>query len=119
MHAIQASIDLDQQLMEKYLDAHTDEGFDVARDVYQKGAFSRSYAKVTLEKPLTVDVKQGATVRGFNVRGEPMTGTLRRSYKSAEMKKQLDVLYEMDDDEDPTTGCYVGANPEPITDWCT
>jgi len=102
--------------MEKYLDMHTDEAFDIAKNVYEHGAFSRSYALLDLEKPLPSVVQQGTVVKGYTRSGDRVTGTVRRLMPAGQT--ELDVLYEMDDDEDPSTGCYVGANPEPVVDEC-
>jgi len=113
----QASIDLDQQLIEKYLNQQTDEGFAVARNIYEYGAFSRAYAELKLERPLPSDVGADAKIRGVNNLGDPITGRIRQPTKSGTAK--LGVLYDTNNDDIPLNGCRVGANPNPIYDECT
>lgn len=95
----------------------TDESFNIARQVYEHGAYSRSYALLTLEKELPVDVMQFTHVVGYSHSGKQVVGMVRR--RMAAGQTELDVLYDLDDDDDPTTGCYVGGNPEPVVDECT
>jgi hypothetical protein len=112
----QASIDQDQALIVKYLDEKTEESFEIARNVYEHGAFSRSYASLNLAKPLSQDVKQGTMIKGVTVKGDPIVGEFLRPTLKGQTK--LNILYDTTDADVDYTGCRVGANPNPVTYGC-
>lgn len=114
--ADQASIDQDQALIIKYLEEKTEESFQVARNIYEKGAFSRSYATVTLKTGLPSNVKQGTLVHGLTVDGNKVEGEVLRTTPKGETK--ISILYDTTDSDVDYTGCRVAANPSPVKDGC-
>lgn len=112
----QASIDQDQALIVKYLDEKTEESFQIARNIYEKGAFSRSFASVTLKTPLPNNIEQGTLVHGTTVDGDPVLGEVLRPTPKGQTT--LNILYDTTDSEVDYTGCRVGANPNPVKSGC-
>jgi len=99
-----------------YLAEHSEEGFHKARQVYEKGAFSRSFATLKLDKELPDVVHQYTKVSGITIDAVPVKGEILRSAQKG--AKIIDVLYDTDDADAATVGCKVGGNPEPVFDGC-
>jgi hypothetical protein len=84
--------------------------------VYQDGAFSRTYAVLTLEKPLAHKVKIGTNITGRSSDGSFLDCAAMATTEAGE--KKLKVRYRGSESLDPTTRCVVRANPNPITSGC-
>jgi hypothetical protein len=92
-----------------------EENLEAAKRVYEVGAFSRSYAELSLGfEGLPGDIDGHTTVTGLSESGVAITGiSLDNSKLGA---KTIRVEYNNLDNPVP---CYVGGHPEPDTDGCT
>ncbi|CAB9526507.1 expressed unknown protein [Seminavis robusta] len=111
-----AAIDLDQKAMEIELARGTDDGLDAALSIYQEGAFSKSYAEITLTEPLQVDVLKGVTVIGRTTDGRDVRGKMAGSFDTGD--SIIQVQYSAGSVQESWTECHVGANPNPETRGC-
>lgn len=86
-----------------------------AKRIYEVGAFSRSFAELSLGfEGLPGDVNGHTIVSGMTEAGEVITGM---SLDNAPLgSKTIRVQYHNQDNIAP---CYVGGNPEPQTEGCT
>lgn len=100
----------------EYLRKNSEDGFAAALRIYQEGAFSRSYAILTVDEPLPTAVKQGAKITGMNDEAERVTGQALRPMDAGQT--ELRVLYDTTDNDNAATGCRVGANPKPVVEGC-
>ena len=86
----------------------------IAKDVYNRGAFSRTYATLDFGDdglPSEMDAQSPVTVASED--GQTMyTGTLLENAASG--VKSIRVLYSNDNPKQ----CFVGAHPEPVVDGC-
>ena len=105
-----ARIDLDQQAIVQSLAAGD---FDSALKIYQEGAFSKSVSLLTVSSAggIPVDIVQGSLLEGSNSAGGSVVVKAQGSNHTVG-DTSISVQYV---DE----GCYVGANPDPVTDGCT
>jgi len=111
-----AALDLDQKAMEAQLALKTPQSFNVANDIYSKGAFSKSYAKLTLTSPLATGVAAGVEVTGVASDGTQIRGA---TYKAAAVgDTMLQVQYMVIGIQDAYVNCQVGSNPSPNTVGC-
>lgn len=86
-----------------------------AKKVYELGAHSRSYAELSLGfDGLPGDVGVHTIASGISVSGEPITGVGIDEGKIG--AKVIKIRYH--NDENPVQ-CFVGGNPEPVTEGCT
>lgn len=108
---LKAVIDHDNALIEKLLLGGQ---VEEAQQVFEKGAFSRSYAELTFGlEGLPGDVKAHSSVKGAADSGEVIMGMMLDHGKLGD--KVVRVLYE---NADNLGFCNVGGNPEPITSGC-
>jgi hypothetical protein len=111
-----AALDLDQKAMEGQLALKTPQSFAKANDIYSQGAFSKTYAKLTLDAPLTTAVSAGVQVFGITSDGTQIGGT---TYKAASVGDTLlQVKYMTIGIQASYANCQVGANPTPNTAGC-
>ncbi|CAB9509691.1 expressed unknown protein [Seminavis robusta] len=108
-----ADIDLDQRTIEGRLALGTSEGTDQAQKVFEKGAYSKPYAYLTLSPALTAIVPVGTNVTGQTANGVEIRGT------TYEMDAQVGdtpllVRYSSENNQQ----CLVGGNPNPNTTGC-
>jgi len=112
-----AAIELDIRTIEARLALKTLTGDNEARQVYLNGAYSKPYARLTLNSALSVDsINAGEEVRGTNAEGNQVKGTVMEDAKEGDDK--ILVLYHVPSYEDTKNGCFVGGNPQPITKGC-
>lgn len=111
-----AAIDLDQQALESQLAAGTDEGMANALRIYTEGAFSKSYAEVTLATPLASALPKGTDVKGTNTAGDEIRGTLM--YEAEAGDAIIRVQYTVTGVQESYVGCQVGGNPDPRVEGC-
>ena len=102
--------------MEDQLALGTDQGRDAALRVYQEGAFSKSYAEITLTEPLKIDVGAGVTVTGKNADGMEVMGKTTDPFKTGDTI--ILVQYHAGTVQATYTDCHVGGNPDPNTKGC-
>jgi hypothetical protein len=97
------------------VDTLLDEGkFEDAKHVYQNGAFSRNYAKLTFGfQGLPANMNFKTPLTGENDVGQSIKGWLMNTAKLGD--KEVLVLYANDDNE---VQCVVGGNPAPDYDGC-
>lgn len=111
-----AAIDLDQQAIEGQLAAGTEEGMANALRIYTEGAFSKSYAEITLDTPLTSTLPKGTEVVGTNTNNDEIRGTILDEAEASD--KIIRVQYATTGVQESYVGCQVGGNPEPVFDGC-
>lgn len=110
------AIDLDQAAMEDQLALANEDSYAAARAIYEKGAFSKSTAKVSLTTALPSDVLKGTSITGVNANGEAVMG---KAYEdNVAGATSLLVQYKTTDSQKNYVGCQVGANPAPNTEGC-
>ena len=112
----QNALDLDQDALELQLARGTDESFTTAKSIYTDGAFSKSFAKVTLSKALLQPLNKGTEVIGKTETGDDVNGKLLKNYPMD--STVIDVQYETNSVQSSYVGCQVGANPDPFTEGC-
>lgn len=104
------AIDMDQAAIEKQLKLGTAEAFQVAQDIYNNGAHSKSYAQITLSSPgLTADMTKSSSVKGMSV-GDTTIET--KPYSTAGVgSTTIKIKYQTYDDQAEHVRCKVGALP--------
>ena len=125
-----SSLDLDVRSVVAFASADTLGGLDTAQNIFQKGAFSDSYASLQIVDPTgkfattETNILPGSQIVGQTASGQTITGiakfgkteTLNGSTNSQNLLK---VHYKTVPLEDTNSGCFVGGNPTPLTDGCT
>jgi len=111
-----AAIDLDQQLMENELQRGTKEGLENAYFVYTKGAFTQSFATLTLDYGVQLPVPAQTDVTGLAADGRFVRGKTLEPTPAGSM--MLNVSYHVNPVQSLWTECHVGGNPTPVLDRC-
>jgi len=101
-----AAIDLDQKAIETELKKATDQGFTNAKNIYEKGGNSKSFARVNLGTGLTVAVPKGTVISGINSDGLQVMGKAKDNFGAG--ATEIDVQYQTSDSS-PHVTCRVGA----------
>jgi hypothetical protein len=123
-YSLQAMIDMDIKLMMDIMvkdDEVSDDNntfFEMARRVYNEGAYSRPYAQLTLSQPLKDDIKQGTRIRSWTQDAKPLTGVVLRNVYEGEDKIGIEYNISGINSGNTHEGCYVGANPKPVFTGC-
>ena len=108
------ALDKDQAEMEKQFATGTSSGFFHGRAIYFEGAFSRPYAEMTVEPPITVNVAAGAKVTGFSMnKTKEVFGSVMEDYSAG--SDTLLVAYETGAE---FVQCLGGGNPNPVYEGC-
>jgi hypothetical protein len=117
---LQLRIDLDQQKIEDLLAEQSTESFAEAQRMYQEGAFSKTVSDLTVAG-LPVEIPQGTKLVGSSgnstdtsVSTQQVTSVEVFAYAAEgypEGATSIRVQYVNE-------GCYVGANPDPVTEGC-
>lgn len=115
IHA-QAAIDLDQKTIESELAKKTEQGQENALKVYAEGAFSQSYAEITLSNGVGLDVAKDTEVYGRSAGGKMVRGKIMNLVQTGE--PVIEVQYHASPVQTSWTDCHVGGNPEPNTNGC-
>jgi hypothetical protein len=102
--------------MEAQLALSTDQGRNAALRIYTEGAFSKSYAEITLAVPLEVDVAKETTVVGKTADGNEVRGATTDIFRTGDTI--IEVQYHAGTSQATWTNCHVGGNPEPNTKGC-
>lgn len=103
----QAAIDLDQQEIEIQLNDGTSDSIALARDIYQQGAHSKSYAKVKLASPLQKLLEKGTGIKGAKEDGTQVFGKAIADFPKD--STEIRIQYATSDDQDNYVNCQVGA----------
>lgn len=109
----QNKIDLDQRDIEQQLALGSNDGYDSAIKIYQKGSHCASYSLLKVE-PLEAILTAGDQVTGIAQDGSVVKATVAENYPRG--TTDIEVIYQLD--ETTTSFCHVGGNPRPITDGC-
>ena len=112
----QNAIDQDQAAMELQLSALSGQSFQIARDIYTKGAYSKSVAMITLTTPVTQSIKKGAAVTGKNSDGSLVVGKVYDNYSSG--TSTIGVQYKTIDIQKDYVNCQVGGLSKPNLQGC-
>lgn len=104
------AIDLDQSAMKAQLAIQTPESFNRARQIYNQGGNSRSYARLTLATGLPSAMRKGTPVVGRGADGNEVRGTAAMDH--VEGDSELKVYYDTSDLQESHVDCRVGALPE-------
>ena len=92
-----------------------EEKFDVARAIYENGAFSKSIATLRLKAPLSFGVSKGSRVSGVADNGSAV-GILVEDYTAG--AQIIQVQYQVGQKQNSYSDCQVGANPNPNLSGC-
>ena len=104
---VQNAIDLDQKSMETQLGVGTEEGFQLAKDIYEQGGHSKSHAVITLKTDLAADLSKGTKITGFDTEGNTIEA---RAYSSASAGTNvIKIKYATTNIQATHVGCFVGA----------
>ncbi|CAJ1966847.1 unnamed protein product [Cylindrotheca closterium] len=109
----QNKIDLDQRDMEQQLALGSNDGYDSAIKIYQKGSHCASYSLLKIQ-PLEAVLTAGDQVTGVAQDGSIVKATVAENYPKGTI--EIEVVYNLD--ETSSSFCHVGGNPRPITDGC-
>jgi len=113
---LQNAIDLDVSEMEDQLAIGTEISFANAREIYEKGGYSKSVATVTLTTPLSVGIDKDTLVQGVSASGAPVYGTLSKTYNSGD--RTMEIQYKTTDEQKAYVNCQVGGLPRPNLAGC-
>lgn len=109
---LQLRIDLDQQKIEELLAELSAESFTEAQSMYQEGSFSKTVSDLTVADGLPVEIPQGTKLTGSsgdNVTSVEVFAYAAEGYPAGATSIRVQYVNE---------GCYVGANPDPVTEGC-
>jgi len=110
------AIDLDQAAIESQLSLKTPESFENARNIYNKGGNSKSYALITVANGLTSAVNKGDPILGKNAEGLEIRGKAYQDYVQG--ATQIKVQYATTDIQENYVECQVGALVETTMVGC-
>jgi hypothetical protein len=93
--------------METQLGVGTEEGFQLAKDIYEQGGHSKSHAVITLKTDLAADLSKGTKITGFDTEGNTIEA---RAYSSASAGTNvIKIKYATTNIQATHVGCFVGA----------
>jgi len=110
------AIDLDQEAIQIELAKLTGDGFQNAKEIYQEGGYSKSYAVIKLNSSLTSQVTKGTVITGFDTTNEMVNGKAYSTYAAG--VSEIIVQYSTLATQDSYVNCQVGKLTEPNTDGC-
>jgi len=110
------ALDRDLYVIRNELEKETKRGWSNAESVYRDGANSKPVALLTLHKALKEDIDEGTIVRGLDVDGYEVVGTLYEGAKNG--TQDLVIQYHIKEDQKNYVNCQVGASPAPNFGGC-
>ena len=112
-----ANIAIDLRTIEAQLATGTQEGKENAYNVYRKGAYTKSYANMTLNVPLSLDkIEEGTKVIGVSDNGDLVNGIVMEDVLKGD--PSILVQYIFSPDQKLHLNCYVGGIPQAVTEGC-
>lgn len=105
--SLQNAIDLDQKAMESQLGLATDSSYTKAKEIYEKGAHSKSIAEVTITGGAPGKIPAGTEVKGKTASGDEVRGKTEGEVASG--ASTLRIQYATTDIQDQYVNCQVGA----------
>lgn len=109
----QNKIDMDQRDIEQQLALGSNEGYESAIKIYQRGAHCASYSRIKVQSLQSV-LTEGDRLTGAGQDGSSVTATVVDNYPKG--TQEIEVLYSLD--ETTNSFCHVGGSPKPLTDGC-
>jgi len=101
------ALDLDQRAMESELAKGTDDAFTYAKAIYSSGAYSKSYAEITLTTGLEASLNKGKAATGKDSEGRDVAGKIYSTYQAGEQTVRFQ--YTTTDIQASYVNCQVGA----------
>eukprot|EP00978_Attheya_sp_CCMP212_P024300 scaffold76138_cov53-Attheya_sp.AAC.1 len=101
------AIDLDQAAIELALSDGTDQSFQVAREIYEQGGFSKSFAQVLLSQPLATPISKGTQITGLGQNGQVVVGKAIDAFLAG--SRVIRIQYKTSDIQSNYVNCQVGA----------
>lgn len=101
------AIDLDQRAIETELDKQTNDSFALATRIYNDGAYSKLYAKITLSSRHLKMVHKGAEIIGKDASGQVVHGVAFSTYSAG--NQVIRFQYATSDQQASYDKCQVGA----------
>jgi hypothetical protein len=83
--------------MEQLLAGVPPDNFMLAKNVYEFGAFSKSYAEVILNSALVKPIKNGTPIMGVGVDGRTVTGTAMGNWNRG--GRMIHIQYDTSSDQ--------------------
>lgn len=112
-----ANIALDLRTIESQLAIGTLTGKINALEVYGKGAYTKSYANVTLKFPLdSSNIQEGTKVAGYNSKGDKVNGVVMMDAVKGD--STILVQYIFPPEQKIHLNCYVGGIPQAVVEGC-
>jgi hypothetical protein len=102
-----AAIDLDLKMISTNLGLATTQSYQVAREIYERGAHSKSYANIKLATPLKARIAKGTPLIGKNSAGVQVRGTALKAVGVG--GTSLQFVYAYTDEQATYSTCQVGA----------
>lgn len=90
--------------------------YGAAKNVYEQGAHSKSYAVLTLTSALSTGVPKGTLIEGTSVDGNAISGKAYSDHEAGAMT--LEVQYSTSDIQASYVGCQVGGSSDPVLGGC-
>jgi hypothetical protein len=110
------AIDRDQAAIEVELAKKTNQSFEAARQIYNQGGNSKSYATVTLSSPLSSQVPRFDTISGKNEDGLEVIGKALFSFQPGD--SEVRIQYATTDVQASYVDCQVGGLADTNTKGC-
>jgi len=110
------AIDLDQLAIQTELAKLTSDGFQNAKEIYQEGGYSKSYASIRLSSGLTSQLTKGTEISGTDTTGQMVNGKAYSTYETG--ITNIIVQYKTLATQDTYVNCQVGKLTTPNTSGC-
>jgi len=107
-----AGVAIDQSMIAVFVGLNNEPAFQAARDVYEHGGNSQSYAEITLVNPLPQSVVKGTEMTFDKDDGTTLYGTAYESYDANVLT--IGFLYGTGESYDQHVNCKVGGLPSDL-----
>jgi len=110
------ALDLDQKAIQIELAKLTGDGFQNAKEIYQEGGYSKSYAEIRLDSELSEQLTKGTEITGKDTTNEMINAKSYSTYAAG--VSNIIVQYSTLVTQDNYVNCQVGKLTDPNMDGC-
>jgi len=110
------ALDLDQKAIQIELAKLTGDGFQNAKEIYQEGGYSKSYAEIRLDTSLSEQLTKGTEITGKDTTNEMINAKSYSTYEAG--VSNIIVQYSTLVTQDNYVNCQVGKLTDPNMDGC-